>query len=184
MASSTALPDRGPVRTPVSSPSPLKRSSPVRCRSHSPTPRTESTPHRKLYGGPDGGAGNPRLDDDEAPPVRPPAPGATVSGPARSGGSRKRPAPLPSSKPAQCPRIEDNLRPAPLRSSKPAQCPRIEDNLRPAPLRPPRSGASSGSAGPVRSGPVPVVQWCVMLVGPRTQDPWVSAIRTYAPQTE
>ena len=194
-------PDRGPVRTPVRSPSPLKRSSPVRCRSLSPTPRTESTPHRKLYGGPDGGVGDPRLDDDEAPPVRPPAPGPTVSGPARSGGSRKRPAPLPSLKPAQCPRIEDNLRPAPLRSSKPAQCPRIEDNnrpaplrsskrsqcpriednLRPAPLRPPRSGASSGSAGPVRS---PVVQCCVMLVGPRTQDPWVSAIRTYAPQTE
>ena len=44
-------PSRGVLRTPVCSPSPLKRiaSTPSRMRSQSPTQRTEFTPNRKLY---------------------------------------------------------------------------------------------------------------------------------------
>ena len=48
-------PGRGPARTPLCSPSPLKRvvSTPLRSRSLSPTLRTHTTPHMKLYGSAD-----------------------------------------------------------------------------------------------------------------------------------
>ena len=70
-------PSRGSAKTPVCSPSPLKRSTstPVRDRSHSPTPRTESTPQRKLYGDCGDDAVIPRVEDGGASPVRSSAPG-------------------------------------------------------------------------------------------------------------
>ena len=47
--------NQGLARTPLCSPSPLKRmvSTPLRSRSLSPTPRTQTTPHRNLYGSAD-----------------------------------------------------------------------------------------------------------------------------------
>lgn len=64
-------PSRGPVRTPVCSPLPLKRaeSLPVRRRSLSPTPRTETTPHRKLYGSFDGDRVDPRPEEEVLSPT-------------------------------------------------------------------------------------------------------------------
>ena len=125
-------PSRGPVRTPICSPSPLKQatSTAVRSRSHSPNPRSKSTPHRKLYRGSADEYAIPRLEDGVAlltrPPIHEDVPSAASSG--------------------------DRKRRAPLRNPTQAQFPRIEDNPH-SPMSP-QTGGSSGSGGPVSRRPI------------------------------
>jgi hypothetical protein len=73
-------PSWGPTRTPICSPSPMKRTgvTPSQLRSQSPTLRTPNTPHRKLYADDAGDIENRRLEDRfplQAPPSDSPLPG-------------------------------------------------------------------------------------------------------------
>lgn len=100
-------PSRGPIRTPVCSPSPMKRPSSSRGRSCSPSARMEGATNRKLQLPVQDGPDHLRLEDGDpklSSRATTPAHGSNSS--ARQEGERRR-AQSPLSAGAQLPRVED-----------------------------------------------------------------------------
>jgi hypothetical protein len=135
-------PSRGPVRTPICSPSPLKRASSSRGRSFSPTPRTEGATNRKLDLPIDRATEHPGGDD--ATPKSAPQPMVEVNAiPQRHQGKR---AQCDSSIAGQLPRLEDK-RPRPSQYAGEKRSPSADSLFRQTILRDQRRSSDSKSTG-------------------------------------